>query len=330
MTLYALDDVEEAFEATKDFLWPFDLGLWTKLAVVVFFLGSAGGTNPFQFTGSFGSNTGSAVEDESFDGFGTISPEEWAIIGAIVAVIVLLGLLFALVGSVMEFVFVESLRREEVTIRRYWSDRWRQGVRLFGFRVGLGLLTLLVFGLVLGGALFPLLFGSGELSVALVLLAIPFVLATFLISGLVYLFTTMFVVPVMIAEDRTVIAAWRRCWPTFTGQWKQYIAYAVTLFALQIAVGIVSGIAMFAGVVVVGIPLLIVGIIGFALLSVSGILGGLVIALAILGFVLAIILVALYVSVPIQTFLRYHALLVLGDTNRDFDLIPARRRALRE
>jgi hypothetical protein len=34
--------------------------------------------------------------------------------------------------------------------------------------------------------------------------------------------------------------------------------------------------------------------------------------------------------VPVRTYLRYHALLVLGDTDREFDLIPDLRREIRD
>jgi len=36
------------------------------------------------------------------------------------------------------------------------------------------------------------------------------------------------------------------------------------------------------------------------------------------------------VQAPIQTYVRYHALLVLGDANEQFDLIPDVRRSIRE
>ena len=39
MTLYALDAIDDAATATRELLWPFDLGRWLRLVVVVFFLG---------------------------------------------------------------------------------------------------------------------------------------------------------------------------------------------------------------------------------------------------------------------------------------------------
>jgi hypothetical protein len=152
-----------------------------------------------------------------------------------------------------------------------------------------------------------------------------------ILSGLVNGFTTMFVVPVMLGEERNVLSAWRRFWSTLTGQWKQYVAYAVMGFVLQLAGGILSGIALLVGSLVIAIPLGIVGLVGFGIVSVvHSVVGWVIIGIAVVLFVLAAVVLALLVSVPVQTFLRYYALLVLGDTNADFDLVAEQRRAVRE
>jgi hypothetical protein len=84
------------------------------------------------------------------------------------------------------------------------------------------------------------------------------------------------------------------------------------------------------GAIVAAVPFGIVGLAGGALLSVSQIAGGILIAVAAVLFVLTIIVLGLLVAVPVTTYLRYYALLVLGDTNAEFDLIADRRRAIRE
>jgi len=332
MTLYAVDAIDDAIDAARAFLWPFDLGRWARLALVMFFVGSAGGTPPFQFGGGAPSGSGSQTPDVS--GIPETLPPpggtELAVIAAIFGIILLLGLAFLFVGSVMEFVFVESLRREDVTIRRYWSERWRQGARLFGFRVVLGALTLAVIGGTLAAVLWPLLVGEGAFSIGLLFLAIPVFVVISVISGLVGGFTTMFVVPVMIVEESGLLSAWRRFWPTMTGQWKQYVVYAVLSFVLQLVAGILASIVTVLGAIGVGIPLGVFGLVGVGLLSVSHLAGWAIIALAVLLFVLAAIVIGLLVAVPIQTYLRYYALLVLGDTEAEFDLISERRAAIRE
>jgi MFS family permease len=331
MTLYALQDIDDAIAATRSFLWPFDFGRWLKLAFVVFFLGGTGSANPAQFGNTTSSTTPSDPGQlpSLSEIVNSLTPTEWAIIGAIVGAIILIGVGFAFVGAVMEFVFVESIRRERVSIRSYWGERWRQGGRLLGFRLVVGLLSLVVAGGAIAAAAWPLLTGNGSFSVVLLLLAIGVAFVVAIVSSLVNGFTTQFVVPVMIAENRTVLAAWRRFWPTLTSQWKQYLVYVFVRFVLSIAVGLVVGIVTFVGMLVLAIPFVIVGVGGVALLSVSEIAGGALIAITIALFILLLFVLALLLSVPVQTFLRYYALLVLGDTEAAFDLVDEQRQAIR-
>ena len=335
MTIYAFDDIDDAVDATRAFLWPFDLGTWVKLAFVVFFLGGTGAVNPFQFANT---TTGGPSDPGTTPGAGptlseivnSLTPTEWAIIAAVVGVIILIGLLFAFVGAVMEFVFVESISRERVSIREYWGERWRQGGRLFGFRLVVGLLTLVVgFGPVVA-AIWPVLTG-GSFSIVFLLAAIGWAIVVAMGSGLLNGFTTQLVVPVMIAEDRTVLGAWRRFWPTLTGQWKQYLAYAFMRIVLSIAVGIVVGLVTGFAALVVAIPFVIVGVLGgYLVLAMGTVVGWVIVTIAVALFTLTMIVLSLLVAVPVQTYLRYYALLVLGDTEEAFDLVPERRRAIRE
>lgn len=331
MTLYALDAIDDAIDSTLALLWPFDLGRWARLAVIMFFIGGVGGFNPLQFVG--GPPQGGIPDTPSTtgapDALPSIGGTELAIIAAIIGSIALLGLVFLLVGSIMEFVFVESLRREEVTIRRYWSRRWGQGLRLFGFRLVLGLLSFAIVGLLALLALAPFVFENGRFSPGLLLLAVLVFVAVAILGGLINGFTTMFVVPIMVLEDRGLLSAWRRFWSTMTGQWKQYLAYAVMGFILQLAAGIAASIATLIAAIVVAIPFVVVGLAGAALLSVAELAGWAVIVVAVVLFGLAVVALVLLVSVPLQSFLRYYALFVLGDTNEAFDLIPERRRAVR-
>ena len=334
MTLYAIDAIDDAIDATRAFLWPFDRGRWLRLAFVMFFIGGVGSVNPLQFGGSTPSGGGPETPGTpgtpgTPEALPSIGGAELTVLAAIIGIVVLIALVFMLVGSIMEFVFVESLRREAVTIRRYWSDRWGQGLRLFAFRLLLGVLTFGLIGLVFVAALGPVVFGDGGFSLGLVLLAIPIAFVIVMLSGLVNGFTTMFVVPIMIGEDRSLLSAWRRFWPTLTGQWKQYAAYAVMGFVLQLVGGILAGIASLIGAIVIAIPLVLVGLIGVGLLMVVELAGWVVIGLAVVLFVLALIVLSLFVSVPVQTYLRYYALFVLGDTNEAFDLVPERRQAVR-
>jgi hypothetical protein len=330
MALYALEDLDDALDVTREFLTPIEWSVWLKLAFVVLFVGGPGANGTtVQYT--LGGNGNGGELPAGFPDV-ALTPGVWLLIAAAIAVALLLGLLFAAIGSIMEFVFVESIRTRTVTVRRYWSRRWRQGLRLFGFRLGIavvifGSVALLVAPLVLSAI------GSGAVSDwvpwAVFLVLLPLFVLLAILVGLVNGFTTVFVVPVMILEDRGVLAGWRRLWPTITAHWEQFLAYAVVSVFLTVFAGILVGIVTAVLAVLLLIPFGILGAIGWGLLYVAAPIGWVVIAVVAVFFVLAVIVVAAFVQVPVQTYLRYYALFVLGDIEPEFDLIPDQRDAVR-
>ncbi|MFB6171301.1 MAG: hypothetical protein ABEJ23_02125 [Haloarculaceae archaeon] len=327
MALYALDDLDDALDATRALLTPVDRTTWVKLALVVLFVGGPGANlNFFQYTaGDGGAPPGGMGAPE-------LGPRAWLLVATVVGVVLLLALAFALVCAVMEFVFVESLRAEEVTIRRYWGRRWRQGVRLFGFRLVVGAFVLGSVLLLAAPFLLPLVEGGsvGGLSVATFLALLPLVVVLAVVAGLVNGFTTVFVVPVMVLEDCGVLAGWRQLWPTIRRQWEQYLAYVVAAFFLTLVGGLVVGVATAVLALVLLVPFGILFALGIGLTAVAG---GVGVALLVLGGVLyglSVLAVAALVQVPVQTYLRYYALFVLGDVEPVFDLIADRRAAVRE
>jgi uncharacterized membrane protein YedE/YeeE len=332
MSLYAFDAVQDALDSTRAFLLPFDLRRWAKLAFLVFFIGGSGGggSNPAQFTGNTGGWTPDAGGVPNVPtAVPSIGAPELAIIAAIIVGILAVGLLFGVVAAVFEFVFVKSLSEERVAIREYWGDHWGQGLRLFGFRfvVGLGFLAVTV--ALLAAAFAPFLFGNARFSVGMLGVAVFGLIVVALVVGLVQGFTTEFVVPIMILEGGGVLAAWRRLWPTLTSQWKEYAAYVIMRLVLQIAVGILVGISLAIVAVILAIPFSVLGFLGYTLLSSQAVVGWALIGLAVALFVAIFVVLSLFAAVPVQTFLRYYALFLLGDTNGTFDLIPERREAVR-
>ncbi|WP_255196491.1 DUF7544 domain-containing protein [Halorarius litoreus] len=331
MSLFALDNLDDALDVTRDLLTPINRSLWLKLALVVFFIGGPGANlNSFQY--SFSGNG-----DEFPVPPGQVQPGDltaiFAIIAVVVGVVLLFALLFLLVGAVMEFVFVESLRSGEVTIRRYWGRRWRQGLRLFGFRIAIGLLVFAAVLLLTLPFVLPLIDGaepSPGLVLTMVLVLIPAFIVLGVVVGLVNGFTTVFVVPIMVLEDRTVLGGWRRLWPTITRHWTQYLAYVVASFFLSIAGGFLILIATLLLALVLLIPFGLLFALGLGLLAIVEPVGIAVLVFAVFLFILSVIVAAAIVQVPVQTYLRYYALLVLGDIESEFDLIPEQRAAVRE
>lgn len=326
VSLHALDDIDDAYRAARAFLLPFDRGRWFRLALVVLFLGGSGFNVPMSGGDIPTGDTGTAP--------GAEMPEITTAIligfAILIGVVLLLGLAYLFVGSVMEFVFIASLRDEEVTLRRYWGENLGRGARLFAFRVGLGVLGLLVFGGMVAILLAPILTGGGIAVTAVLFLAmIPVFFLAILLFAVVHMFTAAFVVPVMLHEDRRVIEGWRRFWPTVRANWKEYGAYAVMSWLLSIGLGIVVGIVMIVGALVLLVPALILGLIGVIVMAVLPPVGVLVLAVTGLLYLIGLIVAYALAQVAVQTFLRYYALFVLGDTNETFDLIPERRAAVR-
>lgn len=350
MSWYAVGSLDDAFDATKALLTPLDAGQWLRLALVVFFLGTVGGSG--SSAGAGGSTGGPSLTLP--DGWSIAPPDGLDVsppdgpppgdfpfaveelvpilLGAL-AVMVLLGVLYALVGSVMEFVFVESLRRRHVRIREYADQHWNHALRLFAFRVLLGLVVVVPVGaLVL--AILSLVGGDPQVSVGLIAVFAPLLVVVGLLAALVDLFTTNFVVPVMICENLGVLAAWRRFWPTMEDEWEQYGIYVLVRFVLALAVGVLASII--GGIVgaVLLAPVAVLGFLAFPAVSSLGALLSSPVALAIIVVVglayLVVLTAAVAVAfVPVQTYLRYHALLVLGDSDQTFDLIPELRREIR-
>jgi hypothetical protein len=335
MPLYALEDLDDALDATRAFLWPIDRSSWVKLAVVVFFVGGPGANfNAFQY--NVPADQGPPSGEVPL--LPEIGANIWLLVAAIIATALFIGLLFLLVGSIMEFVLIESLRREAVTVRQYWGERWRQGARLFGFRLVIGLLVFGSAAVVAALFLLPVVVETGVgpgpgpdpgASVLGFLLLLPVVVVLALVVGLVNGFTTVFVVPIMILEDCGVLAGWRRLWPTITTNPWQYLAYAVAGFILNILGGILVAIVVGVGVLVLLIPFGILGAIGFFLFTVAESFGIGLLAVVGLLFGLSVLIITALAQVPVVAYLRYYALLVLGDIESDLDLIPERRAAVR-
>jgi hypothetical protein len=166
---------------------------------------------------------------------------------------------------------------------------------------------------------------------AVVLLLVPMFFVLALVVGLVSGFTTAFVVPIMIKRDCGVLSGWRRLWPTITANPWQYLAYAVSAFFLSIIGGILIAIATGLLALALLIPFGLLFAVGVGVLVfVAEPLGIGVLVVVGLLFGLSILIVAALVQVPVLAYLRYYALLVLGDIDPDLDLIPEQRAGVRE
>ncbi|MEF8857211.1 MAG: hypothetical protein V5A16_07315 [Haloplanus sp.] len=320
---YAFAALEDARDATEALLRPVDRGRWLRLALIALFVGVGGGAP-----------TGGNVNVPSGGGGGGGTPPEMpapsipdagsvaAVLLAVAALIVLLAILWSVVGAVMEFVLIVGLRDREVSIREPFRANVRPGLRLFGFRLVLGLGSLLVIGL-------PLLavFGLGiSVSPAILLFLVPLVMVfgvVALISAIVLGLTTDFVVPTMLTEERGVLDSWRRLWPALRAEGKQTALYVVAKFVLGIAVSLAVSLVVLLAALVVAIPFALVGGALFLATSAAGAttVGWVIVGVLVALFVLVMIGIGLIVQVPALTFVRYYSLSVLGRLVPELDLV---------
>ncbi|MCU4925236.1 hypothetical protein OB905_04445 [Halobacteria archaeon AArc-dxtr1] len=330
--MHAVDDLSDAIDATREFLTPARPGLWLRLAVIVFFVSSLGFGGPsvpagdVQMTtdGEFLSEFESEFEAET----GEEVPWEELVLALVLIGLVVFGiwLVYALLAAIMEFVFIQSLSTSTVHVRRYFRENLGRGLRLFGFRIALLLLASLV-------ALVPsylLVSGAGGLSALSGVEAGAVVLfggAVALSYAVVNRFTSEFVAPVMLLEERGVLSAWRRFLSALAGNWAEYVVYLLLVWILNLVISITVWFVVGISLLAFAIPVVVVAVV---LVAALGDLAAIpVLLLVVLALISFLVFVAL-VWVPITTYFQYYALLLLGDTDPELDLIPDQREAVRD
>ncbi|ELZ00033.1 DUF7544 domain-containing protein [Natrialba asiatica] len=316
----AVDDLGDAIETTRALLLPVRVWLWLKLSIVVLFVGGSLGS-----PGNLATSDPQMVADEPMpqDGLGEIPDDVLAAIVVLAIVGILLWTLFALLGAIMEFVFIETLRSTEIHVRRYSRANLGRGIRLFAFRALVSLALLAVIAIPVGYFLTSTATTDefvGELAL-IALVAIPL----YIVYAIAMRFTSEFVAPIMLLEDRGVLGGWRRFWATLRGNVGEYVVYLLLVWILQLVTSIAVGFVVLFGAVVLAIPFVIVGVLAYALGGVGVYLAG---AIGVVGLLALIALVAL-VQMPVRTYFQYYALLLLGDTDSELDLVPEQRGAAR-
>lgn len=342
MEWHAVDQLGDSWQATKQLLFPIRLRSWIVVAVVVFFVSGATGFNPsinigatewVTIPGEVSTQVGVhwSPGDPSSIVPGTLDERSQLLIWILFLIVLGAGLLFTLIGVVLgaifEFVFVDIARTREIRIRGFFGPRIGQGISLLAFRIGVGLI---VIGFVILTVLATLI--TAGLFLLLLLLLSPVLVLLSIGLWILLRFTTDFVVPVMIAEDSGIINGWREFWPELRSEWKQYGVYAVVRFLLGIVAAFATGLGFAAIGLLLAIPFLFVGLIGlFVLVAAIGAeFAGLVWALFLLLIFIATLVAVgtVLVVVPIQTYLRYYSLFVLGAITPSFDVVASIRERL--
>ena len=331
MAWYAIDAVDDAIDATRRFLFPFSLVRWVKLAVIVLFIGGGSASNAsnvpsaggeFTLPDGFPADGPAAPNGAALPGDPFVTPE---LLLAVAAGIVVLAVLLSIVSTVLEFVFYDALRTNDVLLWGPFKRRFLQGIRLILFQIGI---TVLIFAPVAAAGYGLYVTDPAAPSrLAVFVLAGLVLLGVFLVWLLVLTFTDDFVVPIMVLEDETVLGAWSRFWPTLKGEWVQFLLYLVVYFLLALGIGIGQSIVtlVLAGIVVaLGAiaGLVIVGLLGGLAAAVESVVGLALLGLVVLFVILALAVVILPIRILVVTYMTTYQLAVLGGANRSFMLLP--------
>jgi len=323
MSYRAVENLEVAYEATKELLLPFELRRWLVVAVVAFFVSGTTGFNVNTNLSALDVPDAVPVPDPGVGlgaGLGLVE------VLALAGVVVLVALIAAYTAAVLEFVFVRMVSDRAIRIRGYFGETRSKGTSLFAFRLLLALFTISMVIFVVGAVLV-----AGVVGAVIAVVLSPVFLLAFLALALVSRLTVDFVVPVMLADDIGIVAGWRRFIPELRTNLTEYAVYILVRVALGVVAGIVVAVGFTAVGIVVSIPFLTLAALVLLVESAAGL--GSVIFLLLAGiFTLAVLVVVVVattlVQVPVQTYLRYYSLFVLGDVSPAYDLVHEKRSSL--
>ena len=338
MELYVLDVVGKAYERTrKCLIEPFDFWKWLKLSIIVFLVGGGpnfGNSNysvsdkngVFSNFDNFHYNThdvNSAVSniqmvtmDAIGNAFDQVSPFPniiWVIAGIILILLFLIIMLY--ISSVMQFVLVDSLVKNEVRFWEYSRKYLRMGFNLFIIRVILFLAFLSIFFI----ASLPLILQlTDRPSESVWLILIPYFL---LIVSLIIVVATIgaiinsfinLCIPLAMYQQTGIVSAFKKVLTNFKADSGQIIVYWFGRIILWFLVTLLVSIVFMFVVIIIGAVLLLIDVVLYSVLSALILESQYIIwiILAPIAFIQLIIVagVILMGSMPIDVFMKYHML----------------------
>lgn len=332
MVWYSINVIDSSVKRTKKILLePFDFWKWIKLGIIIFFIGGGFGSSWSNFNpGPFDNpQTDRNLEEPSTREIINQITQFWhqyetyILIGS--AIIIFIILLFGLISAIMQFVFVEALVTNKVTIIAYFKKYMRPGFNLFIIQTILGLFFLSLFILAMLPIVLPVLESPETISFGSILGSIFWffivIIVISIISGIIESLISLSI-PLVIYEQSGLIEAIKKVFGRAGADWKQIVVYWVMRSVLWIAAGIIIGIIAILLFILLFIVILIMGVILYLILSMLGIGTGnilfwiVMIPFGLIALILLIVLMLL-ASVPAQLFLKNHMLLFLQSWHPD-------------
>lgn len=327
MSWYAIGAVDRALSRTREaLLEPFDFWKWVKLAIITFLLGgvsSYGNTSNYNIGSEDLKNNFPFIEpgkmpDLPFDthsiAFGYIyQVPHLETVAALIISLILLVLIFSYISSIMEFVFVESLVRNEVKFWAYSRKFMGKGFRLLLVRLVFGIVFLALFGL----SFLPLIPVIREVPSDF---SLPASLGGFLwIIGVIVVLVMLAVainsllslaIPLAIYRNKGILSAFKLVLGNFRKSWREVIVYWFVRLLLDIGITILAIFLFVLVVLVLGIAFLIFDVALYFLFS--SLLSDFLLWLLLIPFIVIELILVMgtlfFLGVPLSVFLKYHLL----------------------
>ena len=249
--------VSPALERVKTMLFkPFDLGKWFTIGFCAWlaFLGESGGggggfNNAFNNNNS--SNNSGPAGDSLRHGYHqardyVLNNLDWIIPAAAAAVILLLALWLVILwlSSRGKFMFLHCVALDKAEVGEPWNKFGRKANSLFWFRLGLGLIGMVLMLPMLAfiAVLIVRMVLRGEPDAAGIMAALGIGMVFFLLAivfTLINKFTTDFVVPILFLRGGKCLAAWREFWGLLAGNAGLFTLYILFQIVLGMAISII-------------------------------------------------------------------------------------------
>ncbi len=293
MSFVAVDAIDEAAERTKDFLLPFSLGTWVRLAV----LGALTGTGLSVPVPPVPSAPEGSVDMSTPTAAFSAGPTDLAVGGVLLLILAVVAGVF-LLSSIAEFVFYRSVADKEVRLLPRFRQYFVPGLSYLAFNVFFVFVVLAG----LAAAFLPLAL-DGAASAAFAVVWVPLLLISVLAWGVFGTVVHDLVLPRMIETGDGLLASLRFVLPEVRSEWREFAVYLVLKLAIGAVLGVVTLMVAVPVLVLALIPTVVVAAIGSEILAAITVLIGLLVAgVAVVG-----------VGVPVQTFVRSYTLVFYNE-----------------
>lgn len=341
MSWNGIDAVDKAVSRTKIALFePFDFWKWIKLAIIILLLGGItsnyGGSgtnyrmgsedlkNTFPNTGLIPGYIPHDISIEKIYSSGT-SFAQYGLLIAAIAGLILLVFFFYYISNVMEFVFVESLVRNEVKFWNYSRRFLGKGFYLMLVRLALGIVFLVLLGIAALPLIPSILERPSDFAWPALLGGVFWiigVIVVLILLGAIINSLLSLAIPLSIYREVGILSAFRLIFANFRKSWQQVLVYWFMRFLLGIGIAILSVILFLAVLLVLGIVFLVIdGILYFLFSSViSDPLNWVLLIPFIVMELLLLFGIMLLLSVPFAVFLKYYLLSFLETWLADADI----------